>query len=179
MLCYVFCWWLIISPCGWALQIWKRVREKFCHIKFGHEWSQTWRWWDSFIFYPREGFCLFLEEFVQNNKIDNSYSNIFVGLEVRLCSRKVQRDAHGLFLYSVLHYTCSTCFGCSLHPSSGAQIAEYSCRYARLLWCVGSWIVFWVISVYFNLRNFLPKSGTFHIPHPPPPGQPVYRKLGN
>ena len=32
--------------------------------------------------------------------------------------------------------------------------------------------VFWVISVYFNVRNILPKSGTF------PPGHPVYvRKL--
>ena len=28
--------------------------------------------------------------------------------------------------------------------------------------------VFWVISVYFNVRNILPKSGTF------PPGHPVY-----
>jgi len=28
--------------------------------------------------------------------------------------------------------------------------------------------VFWVISVYFNLRNILPNSGTF------PPGHPVY-----
>ena len=28
--------------------------------------------------------------------------------------------------------------------------------------------MFWVISVYFNVRNILPKSGTF------PPGHPVY-----
>ena len=28
--------------------------------------------------------------------------------------------------------------------------------------------MFWVISVYFNLRNILPKSGTFR------PGHPVY-----
>ena len=29
--------------------------------------------------------------------------------------------------------------------------------------------MFWVISVYFNVRNILPKSGTF------PPGHPIYR----
>jgi hypothetical protein len=27
-------------------------------------------------------------------------------------------------------------------------------------------IVFWVISVYFNIRNTLPKSGTFLLGHP-------------
>jgi len=31
--------------------------------------------------------------------------------------------------------------------------------------------VFWVISVYFNIRNTLPKSGTFLL------GQPVYKNL--
>ena len=31
--------------------------------------------------------------------------------------------------------------------------------------------VFWVISVYFNVRNILPKSGTF------PPGHPIYIQL--
>ena len=30
--------------------------------------------------------------------------------------------------------------------------------------------MFWVISVYFNVRNILPKPGTF------PPGHPVYYK---
>jgi hypothetical protein len=48
---------------------------------------------------------------------------------------------HTDFLYSLLHYTCSTCFRCYLHPSSGAQTAEYSRWYAWLLWCVGSWKV--------------------------------------
>jgi hypothetical protein len=48
-----------------------------------------------------------------------------------------------IFIYSLLHYTCSTCFGCYLRPSSEAQTAEYSRRYAWLLWCVGSWIVHW------------------------------------
>jgi hypothetical protein len=33
--------------------------------------------------------------------------------------------------------------------------------------------VFWVISVYFNIRNTLPKSGTFLLGHP------VYKKLEN
>jgi len=31
--------------------------------------------------------------------------------------------------------------------------------------------VFWVISVYFNIRNTLPKSGTFLLEHP------VYNRL--
>jgi hypothetical protein len=31
--------------------------------------------------------------------------------------------------------------------------------------------VFWVISVYFNIRNTLPKSGTFLLGHP------VYRPI--
>jgi hypothetical protein len=60
--------------------------------------------------------------------------NTYIRLQVR-------RDAHGFFMYSLLHYTCSTCFWCYLHPSSGAQTAQYSLRYAWLLWCVGSWIV--------------------------------------
>jgi hypothetical protein len=30
-------------------------------------------------------------------------------------------------MYSLFYYICSTCFGCYLHPSSGAQTAEYSC----------------------------------------------------
>ena len=33
--------------------------------------------------------------------------------------------------------------------------------------------MFWVISVYFNVRNILPKSGTF------PPGHPVYYTVLN
>jgi hypothetical protein len=50
--------------------------------------------------------------------------NVFVRLTVQL-------DAHG-FLYIYIYiffiplYFCSTCFGCYLHPSSGAQTAEYS-----------------------------------------------------
>jgi len=32
--------------------------------------------------------------------------------------------------------------------------------------------VFWVISVYFNIRNTLPKSGTFLLGHP------VYESFG-
>jgi hypothetical protein len=37
---------------------------------------------------------------------------------------QVRRDAHGFFMYSLLHYTCSACFGGYLHPSAGAQTAE-------------------------------------------------------
>jgi hypothetical protein len=55
----------------------------------------------------------------------------------------VQRDAHGFFMYTLLRYTCPTCFVCYLHPSSGAQTAEYSRRYTWLLRCVGSWVVHW------------------------------------
>jgi hypothetical protein len=42
------------------------------------------------------------------------------------------------FRYSLFHYTCSTCFGCYLLPSSGAQTAEYSRRYVLLLWFAGT-----------------------------------------
>jgi hypothetical protein len=70
-------------------------------------------------------FCTKLN-FLYRRKSQVSYTHI------RL---KVWRDAHGIFMYSLLHYTCSTCFGCYLRPSSGAQTAEYSCRYAWLL-CV-------------------------------------------
>jgi hypothetical protein len=48
----------------------------------------------------------------------------------------VLRDAHG-FTYSLLPYTCSTCFGCYLHPSSGTQPAEYSRRFARFFHYLG------------------------------------------
>jgi hypothetical protein len=37
-------------------------------------------------------------------------------------------------MYSLFLYICSTCFGCYLRPSSGAQTAEYSYRCA--LWYV-------------------------------------------
>jgi hypothetical protein len=47
------------------------------------------------------------------------------------------------FMYSLLHYACSTCFGCYLYPSSGAQTAQNSRRYAWLVWCIGCWIFHW------------------------------------
>jgi hypothetical protein len=47
------------------------------------------------------------------------------------------------FMYSLLHYNCSTCFECYLHPSSEAQTAVYRRRYVLVLWCFGSWIVNW------------------------------------
>jgi hypothetical protein len=67
------------------------------------------------------------------------------GINVHLCDSKynsvsltfcmyirmyVQRDAHQFFMYSLFHYTCSTRFGCYLHPSPTAQTAEYSRRFA-------------------------------------------------
>jgi hypothetical protein len=63
--------------------------------------------------------------------------------EMEVYIRLKVRDAHGFFMYSLLHYTCSTCFGCYWHPSSAAQTADYSRRYTWLLWCVGSWVVHW------------------------------------
>jgi hypothetical protein len=63
------------------------------------------------------------------------------------------RDAHGFFMYSILHYTCSTCFGCFLHPSSEAQTAEYSRRYEWSLWCVGRWMRHWTLQLSTHHNN--------------------------
>jgi hypothetical protein len=66
-------------------------------------------------------------------------------------------------MYSLLHYTCCTCFGYYLHPSSGAQTAECSRsrRYVWLLWCDGSWIVRWSrlrLGKYNVIKNTFKKS---------------------
>jgi hypothetical protein len=49
---------------------------------------------------------------------------------------RAQLDVHGFICILYSSIFCFTCFGCYLHPSSGAQTAAYSHRYVQWWWYV-------------------------------------------